>query len=98
MNHDDAMRTSAAERYVLNCLSAFEAEEFERHFFDCFQCCQRLKTLAILQDNARAMWLDQDVVTPSAPVAAPEPEPAPVRESLFARISAAIRRGRKKPR
>ena len=58
----------AVERYVLGDLSVSEVEEFERHFFDCPQCSEELRTLSVLQDNARAVFL--------------EPSPRPIPASL----------------
>ena len=58
MDHTEATHMKAAERYVLGDLSVSEVEEFERHFFDCSQCSEELRTLAIFQDNARAAFLE----------------------------------------
>jgi hypothetical protein len=38
MNHDDALRISASEKYLLNELSPELRAEFEEHFFDCHEC------------------------------------------------------------
>lgn len=38
MNHDDALRISASEKYLLNELSSELRAEFEDHFFDCHEC------------------------------------------------------------
>jgi hypothetical protein len=65
MDHTEATHMKAAERYVLGDLSVSEVEEFERHFFDCSQCSEELRTLAMLQDNARAVFLE------------PSPSPSP---------------------
>lgn len=74
MDHAEAIKAKAAERYVLGDLSVSEVEEFERHFFDCSQCSEELRTLAILKDNARAVFLEQDPAPSSAslPVTVPE--------------------------
>jgi hypothetical protein len=66
MDHTEATQMGAAERYVLGELSVSEVEDFERHFFDCSQCSEELRMLAILQDNARAVFLE------------PRPSPPPV--------------------
>jgi hypothetical protein len=68
MDHSEAMHMRAVERYMLADLSVSEVEEFERHFFDCPQCSEELRTLTILQDNARAVFV--------------EPVPSPVAVSL----------------
>jgi Putative zinc-finger len=38
MNHDDALRMSVSEKYLLNELSPELRAEFEEHFFDCHEC------------------------------------------------------------
>ncbi len=58
MDHSEAIQLKATERYVLGDLSVSQVEEFERHFFDCPQCSEELRTLTILQDNARAAFVE----------------------------------------
>ncbi len=59
MEHSEAMQMRAVERYVLGDLSVSDVEEFERHFFDCPQCSEELRLLTVLQDNARAVFIEQ---------------------------------------
>src|SRR5258706_15049735 len=66
MANSEPTALQAAERYVLGDLSVSEVEEFERHFSDCPQCSEELRALALLQDNARAVFLD----APADPVPA----------------------------
>ena len=61
MDHLDADQTKAVERYMLGDLSVSEVEEFERHFFDCPQCSEELRTLTLFQANARAVFGEQDL-------------------------------------
>jgi hypothetical protein len=72
MDHLDADKTKAVERYMLGDLSVSEVEEFERHFFDCPQCSEELRALTIFQENARAVFVEQDLATIPASVHAPE--------------------------
>jgi anti-sigma factor RsiW len=72
MDHLDAAHMKAVERYMLGDLSVSEVEEFERHFFDCPQCSEELRTLTIFQENARAVFVEQDVAPIPARVHAPE--------------------------
>jgi hypothetical protein len=65
MDHSEAAHMRAVERYTLGDLSVSEIEEFERHFFDCPQCSEELRTLTILQDNARAVFIES-VPSPAA--------------------------------
>jgi hypothetical protein len=53
MQHDEAIQTRAAERYVLGELTAVERDAFEEHFFDCMVCSDDVVTATALADNAR---------------------------------------------
>lgn len=66
MDHSEAAQLRAVERYMLGDLSVSEVEDFERHFFDCPQCSEELRTLTVLQDNARAVFIEP---VPSPPAA-----------------------------
>ena len=72
MDHLDADKTKAVERYMLGDLSVSEVEEFERHFFDCPQCSEELRTLTLFQANARAVFGEQDLTPIPVRVHAPE--------------------------
>src|SRR5208282_3013087 len=78
MDHLDAENTKAVERYMLGDLTVSEVEEFERHFFDCPQCSEELRALTIFQENARAVFAEQDLapVPGSVPASVPEPKSA----------------------
>jgi hypothetical protein len=54
MDHHDAVRTLAAERYLLEEMSEAEREEFEAHYFECPTCAESVRTGAALADAARA--------------------------------------------
>jgi hypothetical protein len=71
MDHLDAENMKAVERYMLGDLAVSEVEEFERHFFDCPQCSEELRALTIFQENARAVFAEQDL----APIAVSVPVP-----------------------
>jgi hypothetical protein len=73
MDHSEATQMRAVERYMLGDLSVSEVEEFERHFFDCPQCSEELRTLMILQDNARAVFVEPvpSLAATSLPVLVP---------------------------
>jgi hypothetical protein len=53
MDHDEAMRRAAVEKYLLNELSPEERDEFEEHFFGCQECAADLKTTAAFLDGAK---------------------------------------------
>lgn len=46
MNHDDAIKTMAAERYILDELDRAERDAFEEHFFDCSVCADEVRDSA----------------------------------------------------
>lgn len=43
MDHAEATATYATDRYLLDELSAAEADAFEQHFFDCVECADDLR-------------------------------------------------------
>ncbi|HEX3579117.1 MAG TPA: zf-HC2 domain-containing protein [Thermoanaerobaculia bacterium] len=53
MNHDNAIKTMAAERYVLGELEPAERDEFEEHFFDCTECTADVRDAAKIADGVR---------------------------------------------
>jgi hypothetical protein len=54
MDHQDAVRTLAAERYLLDELSDAEREVFEAHYFECATCAESVRAGAVLADAARS--------------------------------------------
>jgi anti-sigma factor RsiW len=55
MQHDQAARTHAAERYLLGEMPDDERELYEEHFFSCTECEAELAAAAAFVDNARAV-------------------------------------------
>jgi anti-sigma factor RsiW len=53
MDHPEATRIGAVERYLLEEMSARERGDFEEHFFDCPQCAADVKATAGFLDAAR---------------------------------------------
>ncbi len=54
MTHDAAVRTLAAERYLLDEMSELERHEFEDHYFECQECASDLRSGASLATAARS--------------------------------------------
>jgi hypothetical protein len=54
MQHEDALRTQAAERYLLGEMSPVERDEYEDHYFSCDACGHELSATAAFVANARA--------------------------------------------
>lgn len=43
MSHDEAVRSFAVEKYLLEELSVKSRDEFEEHLFDCQECALDLR-------------------------------------------------------
>jgi Putative zinc-finger len=56
MNHDEAIRLKAAEKYLLGELSAELRDQYEDHYFGCAECAQDVRTGAVFIDNARDVF------------------------------------------
>ena len=79
MDHDDAVRQKATERYLLNELDPELRDQLEEHLFDCQDCA--------LDVRAAAMFVEQSKVILAEPVAqstAKEQVPAPAKAGWFA--------------
>jgi hypothetical protein len=53
MDHSEAVRLGAAERYLLGELPPEVREQFEDHFFGCLECAQDVRAGAAFVDGAR---------------------------------------------
>jgi hypothetical protein len=78
MDHADAVRLKATERYLLNELEPDQLDQFEEHLFDCHDCA--------LDVRAAAMFVEQSKNVLSAHVPQPVPArvPAPVGKGWLA--------------
>lgn len=56
MDHTHAIEVRAAERYLLGGLPAAEAEDFERHYFECADCAQAVEAGGQFIANARVVF------------------------------------------
>jgi len=59
MDHTEATRLQAAERYVLGELPQALREEYEEHFFDCPACALDIKAAAAFTDTTREVLREQ---------------------------------------
>ncbi len=55
MDHVKAIDEQVADRYLLKELSAADAEEFERHYFECEECALAVQAGDIFIANSRAV-------------------------------------------
>jgi len=56
MDHNEALRIQAAEKYVLGELPPPLRDEFEEHYFECEECALDVNAVAGFVDNVRAVW------------------------------------------
>ena len=54
MNHYEAAKSYAVERYLLREMSEVEVEEFETHYFSCPVCAEELKLDMLMKEKAPA--------------------------------------------
>jgi len=55
MDHNEAVRLQAAEKYLLGELPREQHAAFEEHFFDCSACAEEMKATAAFMESARQM-------------------------------------------
>lgn len=53
MDHNEAVRLQAAEKYVLGELPQNLREDYEEHYFECAECALDLKAAAVFADTSR---------------------------------------------
>jgi len=53
MEHSEAVRLRAAEKYLLGELSSAQREEYEEHYFDCPACAEELKATVAFMESAK---------------------------------------------
>ncbi len=55
MEHSDAVRLHAAEKYALGELSSQLRDEYEEHYFGCQACASEVKMTAVFMDGSRTI-------------------------------------------
>jgi len=78
MDHLEALRLQAAEKYVLGELPPELREQFEEHYFDCAECTQDLKALTTFVTAGRMVFEETKSSSP-----APARESRPRRSGWF---------------
>ncbi len=68
MNHEDAIRLGACEKYLLGDLAAPLREEFEDHYFECPDCARDLQAVSVMLAAAREVLRQSPVVAPAKAV------------------------------
>jgi hypothetical protein len=59
MDHNEAVRLQAAEKYLLGELPREQHAAFEEHFFDCSACAEEMKATAAFMESARQVSREQ---------------------------------------
>ena len=67
MDHKDAVRLQATERYLLNELDPDQLDQFEEHLFECQECALDVRSAAMLVEQSKAV-LSQTPNAASVPV------------------------------
>jgi len=67
MDHNEVIRTMAAERYLLNELTLEDREAFEAHFFACSLCAHDLRAAAAFLQEARTQLPEFAIPSPVQP-------------------------------
>jgi hypothetical protein len=67
MEHDEAVRSEAAERYASQELSPAEREAFEEHFFDCQECADAVRAELAFAANLRAVLRESSAERQQSP-------------------------------
>jgi hypothetical protein len=71
MEHSDAIRLRAAEKYVLGELSTQLRDEYEEHYFACHECAIELKATVAFVDGSRTALCTENLVASRKPEAVP---------------------------
>jgi hypothetical protein len=53
MEHKEAVRLQAAEKYLMGELSNAQRDEYEEHYFDCPSCAEELKATVAFMESAK---------------------------------------------
>jgi hypothetical protein len=63
MDHDEAVRLQAAEKYLLGQLPKEQHAAYEEHYFDCSVCAEEIKATAAFMESARQVAREQALQT-----------------------------------
>jgi putative zinc finger protein len=70
MDHQEALRLQAVEKYILGELTPALREQFEEHYFDCPECAKDLKAVGNFVTASRLVLQDEEISSRVAPHAA----------------------------
>jgi Putative zinc-finger len=69
MDHLEAKRLHASEKYILGDLSADQRDAFEEHYFDCAECAEDVKAALTFVTASRQVFREEPALTPVTPQA-----------------------------
>src|SRR2546426_10431607 len=69
MDHEEAIKLRAAERYILEELSPDERDDFEERYFMCVECADEVRSVFALADNAKSVFAGHAQSAAPRPVA-----------------------------
>jgi anti-sigma factor RsiW len=91
MDHNDAIRLQAAEKYFLGELDATLRDQYEEHYFDCAECALDLRAAAAFVDTSRQVFReDSKTVANSVKEAACVAQRTPSRPSWLQQLRWAL--------
>jgi hypothetical protein len=64
MEHNDAVRLHAAEKYLMGELTTAQRDEYEEHYFDCVACAEELKSTVAFMESAKEVARHAAVAKP----------------------------------
>src|SRR5215471_11591498 len=64
MDHTEAIRLTAAERYLLDELSPEQRDQFEEHFFDCTECALDLRAASTFIEQSKKILAEEQQAVP----------------------------------
>jgi hypothetical protein len=73
MDHADALRMNATERYLLNELDTSQLEQFEEHMFECQECALDVQTASIFLEESKKVLAQPTPVPVRQPVSTAAP-------------------------
>jgi anti-sigma factor RsiW len=77
MDHNQAVRDKATERYLLNELEPEVRDQFEEHLFDCQDCALDVRTAAMFVEQSKTVLSEEEAEKPAvAPAGVSAPAPA----------------------
>ena len=59
MDHNQALKNQAVERYLLRAMSEDEQDQFEEHYFTCTECAADIRSATRLQEAARQFFITE---------------------------------------